>query len=80
MRVSRQAVIRRINRKLSKQEERLLTARLVHVPGRGYEEDVDLGRYYIIDLHHNLVAAHVNLEMLAREEGCLAEGERVTGI
>jgi hypothetical protein len=70
--VSRQALISRINRRLAKTNEKLVTTRTG--PAR-----IDLGRYYVVDTstHHGANRMHVDLEALARELGVLRENETV---
>ena len=70
--VSRNAVIKRINRKLAHDQERLQVARLF---GDGHE-NTNLGRYYIVDVFRNAVVDHhVDLATKAREIGVLAASE-----
>ena len=67
--VSRSALISRINRKLAHEGERLRVNR----HQRWY---FDLGWYYVVGIHTNLVeAAHLELPAFARELGVLRPGE-----
>lgn len=59
--VTQDAIIKRINRKLAHEGERLVTL-------RGERGVHDLGRHYIVDTHQNgIVATHVDIVDLARE-------------
>lgn len=67
--VSTRALIQRINRVLGKQDEQVKAY-------RGGRSEVQLGRYYIVDINRNfLVAGDVNLEALGRELKVLAGWE-----
>ena len=69
--VSMRAVIQRINRKLTDDDEVLKTT-------RGERARFDLGDYYILDQRRNFIAAkYVDPEELARKIGVLAEWEEV---
>lgn len=69
--VSERALIKRINRKLVKENERLAVTR----SDRWYS---DLGNYYIFDVNTNFVtSAHHDLEELGREMGCLSSCETI---
>ena len=69
--VTEQALTKRINRKLSHKNERLVTA-------RGQRAQSEVGRYYVVDEQTNtLVLHHVNLEKLAQELGVLGAGEEI---
>jgi len=69
--VTMRALIQRINRKLAAQGEKLKTY-------RGGRSEVQLGRYYIIDVRRNfLVAGNQDPEGLGRELGVLKEWEKV---
>jgi hypothetical protein len=69
MPVSERAVYQRINRKLAKQGQLLKALR---------HPDLDVGKYYIIDVRRNiLLRKQVNLENAARELGLLAQWEEV---
>ncbi len=68
--VSERALIQRINRRLSKEDQMLCRTR--------ERWSSDLGRYHTIDLSRNsLVAKHINLEKLGRETGALKPWERL---
>ena len=70
--VSQNAVIKRINRKLDKQGERLKTTRM---NSRDYSS---LGRHYTIDISGNfVVGSNIDLETYARELGVLQKHEEV---
>jgi hypothetical protein len=63
------AVIKRINRKLAHQHERLCVTRGV---------SSDLGGFYAINAWRNVVIdTHIDPEHLARQLGVLRDGERV---
>jgi hypothetical protein len=69
--VSPGALVRRINRALADQGERLKTT-------RGDRWRGDLGDYYVVDLNLNaIVGQHVDLEEFGRELKVLAPGERL---
>ena len=58
IKITERALFQRINRKLGHEDEKICTARLY--PG-GYE-NVNLGRYYRIDMRANmLIDTHVGL-------------------
>jgi hypothetical protein len=69
--VTLRALLQRINRKLGKEDERLVTA-------RGEKARVELGDYYILNVNRNwLVSQHVDPETLGRELGVLRAWEAV---
>ena len=69
--VSERALVQRINRHLRKEGQVLKKL-------RGERWHGDLGDYYIVDEHRNIVAAsHVNPVALAQEIGVLAAWETV---
>ena len=69
--VSRQAVIKRINRALAKEDEALRTT-------RGDRWRIDLGDHYLLNLRTNAIAAtHVDPEELGRELGVLKRWEHL---
>lgn len=69
--VTTNALIKRINRKLAPEGERLRTY-------RGRHWNSDLGWHYIIDVNRNgLVQGHVDVEKLAREMGVMREHEQI---
>jgi hypothetical protein len=69
--VTQQALIKRINRKLEQECEKLRTARSARAR-------LNLGDYFIVDAHTNaVVAQHVDPEDLGRELGVLAKNEKV---
>jgi hypothetical protein len=69
--VSERALVQRLNRHLSKEGQVLKKL-------RGERWRGDLGDYYIVDEHRNIVAAsHVNPVALAQEIGVLAAWETV---
>ena len=71
MKVTMQALIKRINRKLAHQDEKLRVARAERVR-------FDLGDYYVIDVSRNFVISkHVDPEELGRELGVLTEFEKI---
>lgn len=72
MLISKNALIKRINRKLSREDEQLRTL-------RGERDWSNLGNYYITNGRNNVMAAHVNLERLGRELGALKAHETVEG-
>ena len=68
--VTTDALIKRINRKLAPQNEKLRTY-------RGERFFSDLGRYYVVDVNRNSIeAAHVDVEEMARQMGVMAKWER----
>ncbi len=69
IRVSEQALIQRINRKLAPELQQLKKSRGEY-PSRG--------DFWILDCNRNFVVAdHVDIEELARELGCLATWEKL---
>jgi hypothetical protein len=63
--VPMKALIRRVNRRLAKRGQKLITT-------RGERARAELGSYYLIDTDTSgLVLHHVNVEVLARELGAL---------
>lgn len=71
--VTTRALIQRINRKLSSEMMQLKTT-------RGERWRNDLGDYYIIDVNKNIVVrAHLDLEELSKELGCLSPWEKLEG-
>lgn len=70
MQVSTNALIGRVNRKLSAQGEVL---RRCSERSRWFH---DLGRYYIVSIYHNaIIAQHIDLEALAIELGALGSAD-----
>lgn len=70
--VSERALIKRINRKLVKEQEQLRV-------NRGDRWLTDLGNYYIVDFNTNFVtSSHFDLEKLGREMGCLSSWENLS--
>jgi hypothetical protein len=68
--LSRGALMKRINRKLAHEGERLCKSR------RPW--DGEIGHYYVVDTNRNLVIAKdVDLEDLARELGVIHPAEKV---
>ncbi len=73
--VSERALFQRINRNLNRNDRKLCTARGFW-DGRVWQEDTNLGRYYVVDIRRNLVVdAHVNLEQFGRDLEVLAPWE-----
>ncbi len=69
--ISKRALIQRINRRLKDDGQVLRTA-------RGEGAQIEVGRYYSIDIYHNcLVFKHINLEPYARKLGVLSPWERL---
>jgi hypothetical protein len=69
--ITEDAAIKRINRKLAHEGEKLCTA-------RGERASFDLGRHYIINVHTRfLVESHVDVADHAKELGVLAPWEVV---
>jgi hypothetical protein len=69
--VSRRAVIQRVNRKLDREGMKLVTA-------RNWQDQINCGRYYAIDVSLNCVAwPDCHLEEMAREHGCLKAWEKL---
>jgi hypothetical protein len=69
--VSEQALVKRINRVLAEQDQRVRRT-------RGERPLRDLGRYWVQDFRRNFaVATNIDLEALGRELGCLSTGEVV---
>lgn len=67
--VSTRALIQRINRKLAERDQVLRTA-------RGERARTELGDYFVIDVHRNVLTLYrVNLEVLGRELGALQPWE-----
>ena len=67
--VSRRALHQRINRKLNKQDEKLIKSR------RGKEKD-NFGEYYIINtLNNSVIAQSLDLVTLGGRLGVMTEGE-----
>jgi hypothetical protein len=73
VRVSRVALIARINRKLVREGKRLYAS-------RSERASSDLGGFYILDMRRNSIAAgHVDPVELAREIGVLRPFEEAEG-
>ncbi len=71
---TRRAVEARVRRKLAQEGEVLRKTR----PGKTWAKH-DCGDYYVVDVATNgVVAAHCDLEDLARELSVLAEGVEIT--
>lgn len=59
--IAQKAQIARINRKLAKRDEKLLTS-------RGWRELQNLGTYHIVNVYRNeVVNSHINLDDLEAE-------------
>ena len=70
--VSVRAIIQRLNRKLKEKGQILKATR------DGSAAEVDMGKYYIIDIDRNiLMYHHTDLENCARNNGALAEWEAI---
>ena len=69
--VSINAVVKRINRRLAHNGERLLKS-------RGERAWLEVGDYYIMTDRNRIVATDVSPEDYAREAGVLAAHERVS--
>ncbi len=70
--VTEEAVLQRLNTRLQARGQVLQKCQ--HL-SRACEA---LGDYYVVDFNQHLViATHVQLESMAREEGCLADGEEL---
>lgn len=70
MKVTEEILAKRINRKLSRIDERLCKA-------RGANAIRNLGDYYVSNLNNNVLDSFVNIEVLGRELGVLTEREEV---
>lgn len=69
--VTEGALIKRINRQLNKDTQRLCKT-------RGWRSFSNLGTYYILDYYYNLVTAHhIHLEFLGAELGVLDDDETI---
>lgn len=69
--VTVRALIQRINRKLAKDEEKLMKL-------RGERGRDDLGDYYVVNLDRNhVVNSHIDPEQFGRKIGVLEEWETV---
>ena len=68
--VSPNVLIRRINRRISKNNQRLYTS-------RGPRAELDLGRHYINIRENSIVASLIDLEGLARDLGALQPWEEL---
>ena len=72
--ITEQALLKRINRKLAHDDERVHKAREQWVH--------ELGEYYLVDYggtaSSNVLAYHVDIENMGREIGVLRENEEVT--
>jgi predicted metalloprotease len=69
--ITMRALIQRINRKLRHEEEMLLTL-------RGQRDEVELGRYYVVNVRSNrVVAQRVDPAELGAELGVLRAWEEV---
>jgi hypothetical protein len=66
--VSESVIIKRINRRLTRDGERLRTL-------RSERDWPTLGTFYIVDQSNAVVYRHVDLEQLGRELGALRPGE-----
>jgi hypothetical protein len=70
--VTERALIKRINRRLARDGEKVRK-------NSNPRHLMDLGWYYVVDVWNNwFVASHVNLEQLGREVGALAEWEALS--
>lgn len=68
--VSQQALVARLNRRLAKQGEALRRCR------ENTRDHVTLGDFYVIDVARNsVVSKHVDLQKLAKRLGALKAGE-----
>ena len=71
MGVTVSAIVKRINRKLAADYEKLRAS-------RGARAEMDLGRFFIINVNRNfIVEKHVDVEELARRLNVLADWESV---
>lgn len=71
LKVTERALYQRINRKLKHEGEQLRTT-------RSSRTELELGRYYCVNVNHNYIAAHhVELEEWGREIGVLHPWEEV---
>lgn len=67
--VSRRALVARVNRKLAIEGQVLRCS-------KGYSCRLELGDYFLVDLHSNLITAqHVDLVELAKDQGTLRSFE-----
>ena len=72
MKITEATLIKRINRRLAHQGE-VLRKR------RGSHHDTDLGDYYIVDVHRNVVlAGHLDPIALGRISACFAAGSSLS--
>lgn len=72
--VSESTLVRRVNRRLDRDGQRLFVNRV------GCRAELQLGRYYILDTSLRIAdATHCDLEDLAREVGALKAYERLEG-
>jgi hypothetical protein len=74
--VGERALIARINRRLKEEDRQLRRARGFYDSQGYWNEDTDLGRYYIIDWRRNFVVDKcIDLEECGRSCGALAAWE-----
>lgn len=71
VKVSKRAIVQRINRKLAADDQRLLS-------NRSAGSWLDLGDFYVVDTNQNAVVdTHIDLVHTARKLGALAEWEEL---
>ena len=70
--ITKSALLRRVNRKLAHDQEKVIVSR---IDSDAYRE---FGRYYLQDTHANrVIGSHLDLEELARDLGVLGAAECV---
>ena len=69
MRITRAALVKRVNRELACERRRLVACR------RGSAERGQLGAYFLIDHHGDVLETHVSLPSLARRLGVMQDYE-----
>jgi DNA primase catalytic subunit len=71
LRITKRALLQRINRKLRDDDKTVRSSRGAHV-----EIDIERG-FYLLDLKRKLIVEYVDLEKLGRKLGCLKGWEKV---
>jgi hypothetical protein len=68
--ISQRALLQRINRKLAKEEKKLLTS-------RSNAKKQEFGNFYIVDINlNNVIQAHIDLEVLGQDLHAIKKGEK----
>jgi hypothetical protein len=77
--VSESALLKRINRKLAHEHERVRKTRGFYNQGCGPYFDHNLGEYYCVDWDSNVITStHLDIEALGRNLGVFFEAETLS--